>query len=104
MTVTLSDIGDVVVATPSGGERVVLSNEEKQRIVDQRNAAIANKPTEFLERLRVVRNELLAECDWTQVSDATANAEAWATYRQELRDLPANTSDPQNPTWPTKPE
>ena len=104
MTVTLSDVGDVVVATLSGGERVALSNEEKQRIVDQRNAAIANKPAEFLARLRVVRNELVAECDWTQVSDATANAEAWATYRQELRDLPANESDPQNPTWPTKPE
>ena len=28
----------------------------------------------------------------------------WATYRQALRDLPANTSDPANPTWPTKPE
>ena len=103
MTVTLSDVGDVVVATPSGGERAALSNEKKQRIVDQRNAAIANKPAEFLARLRAVRNELLAECDWTQVSDATANAEAWATYRQELRDLPANESDTQNPTWPTKP-
>ena len=27
----------------------------------------------------------------------------WATYRQTLRDLPANTADPSNPTWPTKP-
>ena len=27
----------------------------------------------------------------------------WVTYRKSLRDLPANTSDPANPTWPTKP-
>ena len=27
----------------------------------------------------------------------------WVTYRQTLRDLPANTSDPENPTWPTQP-
>ncbi|NBP87864.1 MAG: hypothetical protein EBU59_05025, partial [Planctomycetia bacterium] len=24
-------------------------------------------------------------------------------YRQALRDLPANTVDPANPVWPTKP-
>ena len=27
----------------------------------------------------------------------------WKTYRQALRDLPSNTTDPFNPTWPTKP-
>ena len=25
---------------------------------------------------------------------------AQTTYRQELRDLPANTTDPANPVWP----
>ena len=35
-------------------------------------------------------------------SDVTMS-DAWKTYRQQLRDLPANTSDPTNPTWPTKP-
>ena len=30
-------------------------------------------------------------------------SDEWKTYRQSLRDLPANTSDPANPTWPTKP-
>ena len=36
-------------------------------------------------------------------SDVTMS-DAWKTYRQALRDLPANTKDPANPTWPTKPE
>ena len=35
-------------------------------------------------------------------SDVTL-ADAWKTYRKNLRDLPANTADPANPTWPTKP-
>ena len=35
-------------------------------------------------------------------SDVTMS-DAWKTYRQALRDLPSNTSDPANPTWPTKP-
>jgi len=55
--------------------------------------------------LREERNARLTETDWTQVPDApSAGKTAWATYRQALRDLPANTSDPVNPTWPTKPE
>ena len=53
--------------------------------------------------LRRVRNSKLAETDWMANSDVTMS-NAWKTYRQALRDLPANTSDPVNPTWPTKPE
>ena len=55
--------------------------------------------------LREKRDALLAGSDWTQIGDVTLdNAAAWRTYRQALRDLPANTADPENPTWPSKPE
>jgi len=40
-------------------------------------------------RMRIQRDRLLAESDWTQVADAPVNRQAWATYRQALRDLPA---------------
>lgn len=30
-------------------------------------------------------------------------AVAWASYAQALRDLPANTADPENPVWPEPP-
>jgi len=53
--------------------------------------------------LRLQRDQLLAACDWTQVADAPVNASAWSVYRQNLRDLPANTTDPTNPVWPTPP-
>jgi len=59
-------------------------------------------PTIQLADLRFQRNRLLAETDWMAGSDVTMS-DAWKTYRQELRDLPAKTSDPANPTWPTKP-
>jgi len=52
--------------------------------------------------LRQQRNQLLAETDWTANSDVTMSDEM-RTYRQALRDLPANTADPANPSWPTKP-
>ena len=51
---------------------------------------------------RQERNRRLAETDYLALSDVTMSSEM-QTYRQALRDLPANTSDPANPTWPTKP-
>ena len=52
--------------------------------------------------LRAKRNELLAETDYLALADATLTDEI-RTYRQALRDLPANTADPANPVFPTKP-
>ena len=57
----------------------------------------------YWSSLRNQRVELLSASDWTQVPDAPVDQQAWATYRQELRDLPDNTEDPRNPVWPTKP-
>ena len=53
--------------------------------------------------LKGSRNMMLQSSDWTQVPDAPVDQQAWATYRQELRDLPDNTTDPRNPVWPTRP-
>ena len=39
-------------------------------------------------KMRVIRDLLLAQSDWTQLPDATCDREAWATYRQALRDFP----------------
>ena len=54
------------------------------------------------QALRAQRDRLLAETDVYALSDRTLS-DGMRAYRQALRDLPANTSDPQNPTWPTKP-
>ena len=62
----------------------------------------ANLAGDAVRILRVLRNDKLAESDWMANSDV-AMTDAWKTYRQELRDLPATTKDPANPTWPTEP-
>lgn len=54
--------------------------------------------------LRPDRNRRLQETDWTQIADAPVDASAWASYRQDLRDLPNNTTDPRDPLWPTPPK
>lgn len=67
----------------------------------------ANTPIPTTEKdVRAVRDTMLEQSDWTVLPDAplseTKVAE-WKTYRQTLRDLPANTADFANPTYPTEP-
>ena len=59
-------------------------------------------PLEQMKELRQRRNQLLTETDYLALADSTLTDEM-RSYRQALRDLPANTVDPANPVWPTKP-
>ena len=53
--------------------------------------------------VRETRNELLAECDWTQLADISAETKTiWSDYRQSLRDITSQTN-PFSITWPVKP-
>jgi hypothetical protein len=53
--------------------------------------------------IREIRNELLSECDWTQLADIpTETKSIWSEYRQSLRDITSQTN-PFNITWPVKP-
>ena len=66
-------------------------------------------------QVRVIRDRLLAESDWTQNRDVVLlNDTTWQQYRQDLRDLPASASftpsldsngdlDMSSVTWPLKP-
>ena len=58
---------------------------------------------ETAERNRNKRNDLLSATDYFALTDVTMDA-AMTTYRQALRDLPANTTDLENPLWPTPPQ
>ena len=52
--------------------------------------------------IRQERNLLLAESDWTRLDDTTADKEAWATYRQALRDITLQ-PNPLEVQWPVVP-
>lgn len=53
--------------------------------------------------IRKERNNLLKECDWTQLPDAPINKEVWASYRQQLRNISTQQEFPFNVIWPTPP-
>lgn len=61
-------------------------------------------PDEWVwERLRLRRNALIADTDFRVVPDAPWDTAPWLAYRQALRDLPANTTDPRTAVWPKPP-
>ncbi len=52
--------------------------------------------------IRQTRNQKLLGSDWTQLLDSIVDKQAWATYRQSLRDI-TQQSDPFNIVWPVSP-
>ena len=88
-------------------------SKPSESVINNKITALDNEEPKRL--LRLERNRLLSECDWTRLDDnglSSSEKTEWATYRQALRDLPAT----QNPTlnsfyelnfssvtWPTKP-
>lgn len=51
--------------------------------------------------VRSTRDKLLSDCDWTQVEDSLVDKQAWATYRQSLRDITSQSGFPFDITYPT---
>ena len=74
-------------------------------VLDKTDAEIKS---DKLIKVRVCRNNLLNESDgyvtidrWETYSDEQKTA--WRQYRQSLRDIPQNANNPDNITWPIKP-
>ena len=72
-------------------------------VVEKDQAQIDNETEQQKAQVRAERDRKLAETDWMALSDNTLT-EAWATYRQALRDLPSTDGFPYNVVWPVKPE
>jgi hypothetical protein len=70
---------------------------------EQETAYKATKDAEQAKSVRASRDEKLKDCDWTQVADAPVDKAVWATYRQALRDITAQSGFPWEVTWPDAP-
>jgi hypothetical protein len=101
----LADNGDIleVAATPSrtatqtldwGSGSVVGGKWQRWTLRNKTDA-------ELMREVRGTRDDLLKETDWYALSDVTMSSDM-ATYREALRDLPANV-DLTNIVYPTKP-
>ena len=71
--------------------------------VEELVAYNAKKEADKQQDVRDKRNSLLRMSDWTQLADSPADKTAWATYRQALRNVPAQAGFPWTITWPDAP-
>ena len=99
-----NDITDLITTDESGAE-ITLDKTELEAEIKKIEAA------EPMRLLRIERDRRIAKTDWRASSDLTLT-DAWKTYRQALRDLPAgsvpkldsfNELDLTSVTWPTEP-
>lgn len=72
-------------------------------VIDFNSTELAEITANKAAAIRSERNQKLANTDWTQLADSSAPATVWGTYRQALRDIPAQTGFPDSVTWPTEP-
>lgn len=120
----LAQLSDYISTTPETGTtyniKYYASKRDAEEILD--NEGKSHDPKQYVqshfvgddsakdarlladkwENVRRDRNSKLAETDYLALSDQTLSDD-WEKYRQELRDVPTQ-SDPDNITWPTKPE
>lgn len=75
----------------------------KYGVADMEADAKAALDARQAAQVRSERTRKLSECDWTQLADAPVNTQAWATYRQALRDITAQAGFPWDVQWPEKP-
>jgi len=87
------------------------SGQTKPTETEVTNKIAALDTAEPMRLLRLERDKRIAKTDWRASSDLTIT-DAWKTYRQALRDLPASATPKLNSdydldltsvTWPTEP-
>jgi hypothetical protein len=105
-TTTVAAINEVGLQE---GQGIIEGNYQANEHIVVDGEAVA-RTDNILEILRLKRDALLTESDWTQVNDSplsdTKKTE-WATYRQELRDLPSSHQSITNfddVVFPTQPD
>ena len=95
---------------------LTMTNGETNTITwSEIQTALGNGGAVPLHFLRIERNNMLTECDWTQVADnglTDGKKAEWVTYRKSLRELPTTQTNVSydcqshtlgNITFPTKP-
>ena len=104
----ISIIGNGVVVDPWALLDEIKEIKSKGIDVNEDNFIISESANLILpfhremDEIRNHRDGLLTETDWMALGDVTMS-DAWKTYRQKLRDIPASNTTYADVTWPTKP-
>ena len=81
----------------------IFFGNEESTAAEQEADYRAGVDADTARTVRKDRDNKLAQTDWTQLADSSADATVWATYRQALRDVPSQAGFPHDVTWPVEP-
>lgn len=84
-------------------DRPATDTEPAKTAAEQEAEYKAMKDAEQAKSVRADRTKRLADSDWTQIADSTADKQAWAGYRQALRDITSQAGFPWTIDWPEQP-
>ena len=107
-TIYKTDTGEIISNGSTNADITDILLEDGQSVIEGiyevgEHKIIDGLPVEqsidFWSTIRLQRNELLRQSDWTQVNDcplSDSKKQEWATYRQSLRDLPSTNQSVNN--------
>jgi hypothetical protein len=97
------EIARYQIAYKNGVEQVDGKWMWKWSLSQMDDEAKAAKDEDQAQFVRDDRNKRLSDTDWTQVADAPVDKQAWAEYRQALRNVPDQAGFPWDVQWPEMP-
>ncbi len=92
-----------IVKDPPGQAGYLIADSKRKTVSFDTAREKADIQARKWKRIRGQRDQLLVVSDSTQLADSPVNKVTWATYRQELRDLPASTTNPDAIVFPAEP-
>jgi hypothetical protein len=97
---------DYITQNLTEGAPVLVDGQWQQTwvITDATSDEVAQRAAQQADDIRSKRDQLIADTDWMALSDNTLT-DAWATYRQALRDITDHVNFPYlaDEDWPVKP-
>lgn len=97
---------DIIEITREEHANYVKSINTENKDISVINGAIVliDRPAAITwKTIRLMRQGKLRKSDYTQMPDYPGDKQAWAEYRQALRDLPQTYAAPADVIWPTPP-
>jgi hypothetical protein len=94
---------DDIIEITQEQHKIALSTNKIIELVDGKITFVEHPEVVNWDLVKAKRDRLLLKSDYTQMSDWPGDKEAWAIYRQALRDLPQTYTNAADVVWPSKP-
>lgn len=80
------------------------NNENKKLVLENKKLVLRPRESSITwDVIRIKRDRLLSQSDYTQMPDWPGDKAAWANYRRKLRDITDSFNAPHEVIWPKAP-